>query len=281
VNAATVSEAYEDCRLITRESGSSFYAGMRLLPEERRRAIFAVYALARRIDDVADGDLPAASKLERLASIRTRLESIETDDDPVFVALGDAVRRYPIPLDAFFDLLDGVEEDVRGSRYATFVELERYCRRVAGSIGRLTLGVFETWDRRRAEPLADDLGVALQLGNILRDLRPDLRRGRIYVPDEDLARFGCSVVDGRLEGEPELVVAFEAERALCWLERGLELVPLLDRRSGRAVIAMTGAYRRLVERLASNPRLALETRVSLPGWEKRWVLLRSLAGVSA
>ena len=273
--------AYEECRRITSRAGSSFYAGMRVLPADRRLAIYAIYALARRIDDVADGELPREEKLGRLAAIRAQLGEGTDGDDPVFVALADAVARYPIPLEAFFDLVEGAEADTLGMHYETFPELERYCRCVAGSIGRLALGVFETSDRARAERLADDLGVALQLGNILRDLRQDLRRGRVYLPAEDLARFGCSVASARLEGDAELVVAFEAERALGWLERGLRIVPLLDRRSGLAVLAMTGSYRRLIERIAAHPALALDGRASLPKWEKRLALARSLVGAAA
>ena len=277
----SVAAAYEECRRITRSAGSSFYAGMRLLPADRRQAIYAVYALARRIDDVADGELSRAEKLERLAAIRTVLGTRGSVDDPVFVALADATERYPIPLDAFFDLLEGAEADALGTHYETFSELEHYCRCVAGSIGRLALGVFETSDRVQAQRLADDLGVALQLGNILRDLRQDLRRGRVYLPAEDLERFGCSVAGDRLDGAAELVVAFEAERALGWLERGLRIVPLLDRRSGLAVLAMAGSYRRLIERIAADPALALGGRASLPKWEKRLVLARGLVGAAA
>lgn len=277
----SVTAAYEECRRITSRAGSSFYAGMRLLPADRRLAMYAVYALARRIDDVADGELPRAEKLRRLAAIRAQLGSWDGVEDPVLVALADAASRYPIPLDAFLDLVEGAEADARGTHYETFSELERYCRCVAGSIGRLALGVFETSDRPRAERLADDLGVALQLGNILRDVRQDLRRGRVYLPAEDLARFGCSVSGERLEGDAELVVAFEAERALGRLERGLRIVPLLDRRSGLAVLAMSGSYRRLIERIADDPALALEGRAALPKWEKRLVLARSLVGAAA
>lgn len=275
-----LAEAYEECRRIARESGSSFYAGMRLLPAARRPALYAVYALARRIDDVADGPLPAAEKLARLSALRGELAAADRSSDPVLVAVADAARRFPIPLDAFEDLLDGAEEDVRGTSYETFPELERYCRRVAGSIGRLSLGVFDASDRPAASPLADDLGVALQLGNILRDLGDDLRNGRAYLPTEDVARFGCTLGDGAIEGPAELLVAFEAERALGWLARGLELVPLLDRRSATCVLAMTGSYRRLIERIADDPSLALRSRVSLPAWQKQLVLARSLVGVA-
>jgi len=272
-----IAAAYDECRRIARASGSSFYAGMRLLAPERRDAIFAVYALARRIDDVADGDLAAAEKLERLEEIRGELARIGESADPVLVAVADAARRYPIPVEAFGDLVDGAEMDVRGTEYETFEELVVYCRCVAGSIGRLALGVFDARDRSLADRLADDLGVALQIGNVLRDLSEDLPAGRRYLPREDLERFVVAVRDGRLVGPADLLVAFEAQRGLEWLERGLELVPLLDRRSAACVLAMTGAYRRLLERMAAEPSLALRSRPSLRSWEKGWVLARSLA----
>jgi len=272
-----VAAAYDECRRIARESRSSFYAGMRLLAPERRDALFAVYALARRIDDVADGDLEAAAKLEALAAIRGDLGSIGDSEDPVLLAVADAAHRYPIPLAAFGDLVDGAEMDARGTEYETFEELVVYCRRVAGSIGRLALGVFETRDRTRADGLADDLGVALQIGNILRDLSEDLPGGRLYLPRRDLERFGVTARDGRLDGPADLLVAFEAERGLGRLARGLELVPLLDRRSASCVLAMTGAYRRLLERIAAEPESVLHGRPSLRPWEKGWVLARSLA----
>jgi phytoene synthase len=274
-----VAAAYEHCRRVARESGSSFYAGMRLLAPDRRAAIFALYALARRIDDVADGEV-AGDRLAELERIRARLADMDASDDPVLVAVADASRRLPIPREAFGDLVDGAEMDVRGTEYETFADLVVYCRRVAGSIGRLALGVFDTTDRPRADGLADDLGVALQIGNVLRDLGEDLAGGRVYVPREDLVRFGCEVDGARLAGDAELLVAFEAQRGLGWLERGLGVVPLLDRRSGACVLAMAGAYRRLLERIAADPSLVLRGRPSLRPWEKGLVLARSLAGVA-
>jgi phytoene synthase len=250
---------------------------MRLLPAERRRALYAVYALARRIDDVADGRLPDTEKLFELEAIRADLSRLGESDDPVLAAVADAASRYPIPLEAFGDLVDGAEMDVRGTEYATFAELVVYCRRVAGSIGRLALGVFEARDREVADRLADDLGVGLQIGNVLRDLSEDIPVGRVYLPREDMERFGATVRAGRIEGDADLLVAFEAERGLGFIDRGLGLVPLLDRRSAACVLAMAGAYRRLLERMASEPSLALTGRPSLSGWEKGWVLARSLA----
>jgi phytoene synthase len=273
--------AYEYCRRVARESGSSFYAGMRLLPPERRAALFAVYALARRIDDIADGDLARPEKLAQLGAVRAGLAALETADDPILVALADAARRFPIPAEAFEDLIDGAEADARGDRYETFSELERYCRCVAGSIGRLSLGVFGCSDRELGAALADDLGVALQIGNILRDVSEDAAGGRHYLPREDLDRFGCEAVEGGFNGPVELVIAFEAERGLGWLRHGLGLVPLIDRRSASCVLAMSGKYRRLLERIASEPTLVLEGRLSLRRWEKGLVLARSLARAGA
>jgi 15-cis-phytoene synthase len=273
--------AYAECRAIARASGSTFYAGMRLLPAGRRNAIFAIYALARRIDDIADGELAPDEKLEALAEIRAQLERLPTADDLVLAAVGDAAERYPIPLDAFADLVAGAEMDARGHDYATFADTELYGKRVAGSIGRLTLGVFETSDRAKAEVLAEELGVALQLTNILRDLAEDLRIGRRYLPTEDLDRFGCRASNGHIEGQAELLVAFEAQRALNVLKHGLTLVPLLDRRSAACVLAMAGAYRRLLERIALHPELVLQGRPTLRRWEKGLVLAQSLARSAA
>ncbi len=273
-----VALAYEHCRGIARDSGSSFYAGMRLLAPERRGALFAVYALARQIDDIADGELGPDDKLVELEVVRGRLRHLDEADEPVLVALADAARRFPIPIAAFDDLVNGAELDARGARYATFAELERYCRCVAGSIGRLSLGVFDCSDRERGNALADELGVGLQIGNVLRDIGEDAANGRVYLPAEDLERFGCEAGDGTFSGPIEQVIAFEAERGLDRIREGLELVALLDRRSAACVLAMAGSYRRLLERIAAEPGLVLRGRLSLRPWEKGLVLVRSLAG---
>ena len=196
----------------------------------------------------------------------------------MFVALAHAVLRFPIPVDAFGELIDGVEMDVAGTHYATFADLLPYCRRVAGAIGRLSLGVFDARERETASLYADDLGVAFQLTNILRDIREDLQNGRVYLPAEDLERFGCdlSAPDDRIVD----LVRFEADRARAWFESGLRLLPLLDRQSAACVGAMAGIYRRLLGRIERRPDLVLRGRVSLPTWEKGWVAVRSLAAAA-
>jgi phytoene synthase len=249
---------------------------MLLLPARKREAMFAIYALARRIDDVADSLDDPATQLRLLDGLRAQLDALEAATDPVLVAVNDVVQRYPVPLDAFRDLIDGAESDVRGAEYPAFGELELYCRRVAGSIGRLTIGVLDPPERTRASALGDDLGVALQIGNILRDVREDLANGRRYLPREDLARFGCTYSGGGIDGPVELVLAFEAQRGLGYLDRGLQLLPLLDRRGAACVYALAGGYARLLRRIAAEPSLPLAQRLSLRPWEKTVVLAESL-----
>jgi phytoene synthase len=320
--------AYRYCEEITWSQARNFAYGIRLLPPAKRQALAAVYAFARRIDDIGDGDLPPPAKLAALADARASVTALSAGhhppggngslprenggppgdgaaDDLVLVALADAASRFDIPLAAFGELIDGCEADVRGTTYRTFDDLLHYCRCVAGSIGRLSLGVFGTADVATAAPLADALGVALQLTNILRDIREDYLGGRIYLPAEDFERFGCSLGNGALQpGAAEhgvgqhgsgqhgsgqhgpgngadgdklaALVEFEAERAGAWYAKGLTLIPLLDWRSAASAGAMAGIYHRLLERIAATPGAVLERRMSLSPREKALVAARSL-----
>jgi phytoene synthase len=285
--AETVSDAYVRCEQITRTEARNFSYGIRLLPPDKRAALSAVYALARRIDDIGDGDLPPEEKLRRLADVRAALADPAAQPDPVLVAVADAARRLPIPLPAFGELVDGVEMDVVGRRFADFDELVHYCRCVAGSIGRLCLGVFGARDLVAAAPLADTLGIALQQTNILRDIREDLGNGRVYLPQDELDRYGVTLRldhDGALaddDGALSAMVTFAARRAGGWYDDGLRLLPLLDRRSAACTAAMAGIYRRLSERIAAEPALVRDRRLSLSGWQKAAVAARSLAGRAA
>jgi 15-cis-phytoene synthase len=315
-------EAYDRCEAITRAEAANFYYGIRLLPRERRRAMCAAYAFARRVDDIGDGALDPAEKRHRLAVAAAQLAALESGDassfgsDPVLVALDDARRRFSLPPGALGELIEGVRMDLDGVSYESFEELVLYCRRVAGAIGRVCLAIFDTrggggeaaanasvggaggLDRAQIESLADDLGVALQLTNILRDVREDAENGRVYLPAEDLRRFGLigprdtgdatqllAAIGGADGGPPHpgaseqamsALVHFEAERAQQWFDRGMGLVPLLDRRSAACVAAMAGIYHRLLERIEADPGQALRTRASLSGGEKARVALRSI-----
>jgi 15-cis-phytoene synthase len=280
-----VRAAYRRCEEITWSQARNFSYGIRLLPPAKRRALAAVYAFARRIDDIGDGSLPADRKLAELSRTRDTLAGLIAGrpghGDPVLIALADAAGRFDIPLAAFGELIDGCEADVRGVTYRTFDDLLHYCRCVAGSIGRLSLGVFGTSQPETAVPLADSLGVALQLTNILRDIREDYASGRVYLPAEDFERFGCTLAaepggNGN-HGKLAALVEFEADRARGWYERGLTLMPLLDRRSAASAGAMAGIYFRLLQHIAAEPASVLSTRVSLPAREKALVAVKSLA----
>jgi 15-cis-phytoene synthase len=283
---ADVDTAYRDCERITRRAAANFFYGIRLLPREKRRAMSAVYAFARCIDDIGDGDLDPAGKLEALAAERRRLAllsgpGLNGHRDPVLVALAHAQARFELPLEALEHLIDGVEQDVSGTTYETFDELVAYCRCVAGSIGRLCLAIFGDSGSVEAPELADDLGVAMQLTNILRDVREDEANGRVYLPAEDRRAFGCEDLDTAAPEALAELVGFEAGRAREWFDRGLGLVDGLDARSASCVLAMTGIYRSILDRIAREPTAVMRRRISLPPWEKAWVAARSLAGVGA
>ncbi|WP_432837438.1 presqualene diphosphate synthase HpnD [Dactylosporangium sp. CA-092794] len=283
----SLGEAYLHCVAITRNEARNFYYGIRLLPADKRAVLCAVYALARRIDDIGDGDLPTADKLAALQSLRDDLAAHATSTDPVLVAVADAARRYPVPLGAFGELIDGVEMDVTGRTYTTFDELEVYCRCVAGSVGRLCLGVFGSRPHPEAARYADALGIALQQTNILRDIREDLGNGRVYLPQDDLDQFGVTLAfdeRGALtdkEGGLAALIRFSAERARGWYSDGLRLVPLLDRRSAASCLAMAGIYRRLLARIEAAPQLVYDRRLSLSAWAKAGVAARALSGVAS
>ncbi len=248
-----------------------------------------MYALARRVDDIGDGDLPREKKLVLLGQARADIDSASVDSsDPVLVALADAAHRMPLPMAAFGELIDGCEADVRGRQYRTFEDLLHYCRCVAGSIGRLSLGVFGSSDLRVVRDRADALGVALQLTNILRDVREDLHDGRVYLPTEDLERFGVRFdpdeperpITNQDQTGLQALVRFEARRAERWYGEGLLLLPTLDRRSRACCASMAGIYHELLQRITADPLTAMRRRTSLSGWQKAGVAARSLAGMS-
>ncbi|MFG2332931.1 presqualene diphosphate synthase HpnD [Streptomyces sp. NPDC048604] len=293
--SAPVRAAYSYCETVTGQQARNFAYGIRLLPTEKRQAMSALYAFSRRVDDIGDGDLAPETKRDRLEATRTVLDrvrkgEVEQDDtDPVAVALADAAERFPLPLEGLDELIDGVLMDVRGETYETWDDLKVYCRCVAGAIGRLSLGVFGTQTgapgAERAAEYADTLGLALQLTNILRDVREDAGNGRIYLPADDLAKFGCT--DGfRAAMPPEGadftgLVHYEVRRARALFAEGYRLLPMLDRRSGACVAAMAGIYRRLLDRIEREPEAVLRGRVSLPGREKAYVAMRGLSGLDA
>jgi phytoene synthase len=283
--------AYDLCERITREQARNFYYGIRLLARDRRQMLCAVYALARRVDDIGDGDLPVEAKAAALQQLRGQLaeaaHGVAPEQDPVLRAVTDAAGRLPIPLGAFEELLNGVQMDVEGRRYETFDELVEYCRCVAGAIGRLCLGVFGSRPDPRAPGYADALGVALQQTNILRDIREDLLNGRVYLPQRELDAFGVQLRvgdDGRLvddDGGLAALIRAACRRARDWYADGMLLFPLLDRRSGASAAAMAGIYARLLDLIEADPAIVYDRRQSLSGWQKAGVAARALSGRAA
>jgi phytoene synthase len=274
-----IEDAYDCCERITRREAKNFAYGIRLLRAPERQAMSAVYALARRIDDIGDGTDTPEEKLAGLQLVRKDVDNLDPKtNDPVLVAIADAKRRYDLPMECFGEIIDGCIMDVVGTTYDTIDDLVTYCRNVAGSVGRLSLAIFGTDQPSVAVPLADSLGVALQLTNILRDVVEDRSFGRVYLPTQDALRVSCAPDLSGPDSEIARLVAFECGRAELWFAEGLQLLPLLNPRSRACVGAMSGIYRRLLARIESNPHAVTQGRVSVPTLEKISVAIGSLVG---
>jgi phytoene synthase len=241
----SVDAAYAEVQRVTRERAKNFAYGIMVLPREKRRAIAAIYAFAREVDDVADGDLTHDEKRERLQALRASLDA--EPDGATSIALHDARARFGIPRDALSALVDGGLQDLVQVRYATFDELRGYCEKVAGAVGVACIAVYGSDDVERATTL----GIALQLINIMRDVEEDLGLGRIYLPQDELERFGVDDVT-RVTPGWQAFMAFQAQRARAHLEEGLRLLDSLDRRSALCVATFAGLYRGQLDRMEAN-----------------------------
>lgn len=269
-------KAYSEVERLTRQRARNFAYGIMLLPRPKRRAIAAIYAFARRVDDVADGPLSGGEKRRELERLRDGL-STSGGEDATFVALADARKQFPIPTDALEALVDGGIQDTEQTRYANFDELRLYCSRVAGAVGRACVAVYgpriglsakrtgaraagaERAGGPPGEPTAaeqaETLGIALQLINIMRDVAEDWQLGRIYLPGDELARFGVDeddIAEARVTPEWRELMAFQADRARVHLDAGLTLLDTLDRRSAACVATFAELYRATLERIERN-----------------------------
>jgi 15-cis-phytoene synthase len=245
----SVEAAYAEVERLTRREARNFAYGIRVLPREKRRAISAIYAFARRVDDIADGGLPPGEKRARLAALRSALDAEPVD--PVLVALADARARFGIPAKPLEALVAGGLQDTEQDRYTDFDELHGYCRRVAGAVGVACVAVYGSDDVERAERL----GVALQLINIIRDVREDWQLGRVYLPQDELASYGVSEEDialGRVTPQWRALMAFQASRARVYPEEGLGLLESLDSRSAACVSTFAGLYRATLDRIEAR-----------------------------
>ena len=290
VNAPTLSidAAYARCRAYTRERATNFYYAFRSLPPARRRAIYAVYAFAGWVDDVVDDGDAAAARERGLAAARALLDRVygggsaeDGADAWLPLALGDAVRRFAIPRASFDGLVAGMAQDLTQTRYATFDYLDAYCYRAASVIGLICVEIFGYDRSRRALALeaAIDMGKALQLTNILRDVAEDLRRDRIYLAQADLARHGvpeAALRAGVVTPAVRALLAEYAGRAAACYTSGERLIPLLDGpRSRMCCNALQGVYRSILDGIIKRDYDVFSTRVS-PSRAGRLLLLARL-----
>jgi phytoene synthase len=270
LNAET---AYADVMRITRREARNFAWGVMVLPRPKKQAIAALYAFARRVDDIADSRLEADERRARLEACRASVETLpgSPNGDSVLVALADAMARYPIPKSALLDLVAGGLMDVDKNRYASWQELHEYCRRVAGAVGIACAAVYGPRDHATAAPLAERLGLALQQINIMRDVREDWELGRVYLPQDELKSFDVTEHDiaaGRAGPAWRELMTHQGARADRLLRAGLDLLPLLDRRSALCVRTFAGIYRGLLLQMRERGYDVFSARPQLSRVEK-------------
>jgi phytoene synthase len=269
---------------------TSFYYSFLVLPPHKRNAIIAVWDFCRAVDDAVDevvpesewaGGLSDAARAKAAAQVANwRAELAATYDGmpstPQGTALQPYVREFNLPRASFDDLVDGVEMDLRQDRYDTFAALVEYCRRVASAVGLICVEIFG-YRNQSARAYAENLGLALQLTNIIRDVRTDLVRGRIYLPTEDLARFGVSEDDlrsGQLTSSVVALLRFECERAHSYYRRAAEHLPREDARSLVAAEIMGGIYFEILRRIERRGYDVFSSRVRVPRPQRAVIALR-------
>jgi 15-cis-phytoene synthase len=271
---------FRACQQVARRTASSFACIYWLLPLDQRRGMQALYAFARRCDDIADGPEPLDSRREKLAQWRWQLREALAGqaEDPVLVALADTVSRFVVPQHLLWRIVDGVEMDLDQERYATYAELRRYCEHVASAVGLACLSIWGCRDDEAILPAAD-CGVAFQLTNILRDLQEDGRRGRVYLPCDEMARFGTAPVDwlGPVgTSELQKCLQFQCERAAGLFDAGRRTERYLDLAPKRVFRLMWTTYRAILTRIERDPLDVLTRRVRLSRLHKAWLAARVL-----
>ncbi len=265
----------EYCQQKAAGSGSSFYYSFLFLPPERRRAITALYAFCREVDDVADEVTDVSLARTKLAWWRTEVANVFAGHPrhPVGLALLPFAREYGLDGERMNEIIDGMEMDLAYHRYPDFASLERYCHRVAGVVGQLSASIFGYRNPATLE-YAESLGIAFQLTNIIRDVGEDARRDRVYLPAQDLARFGLGAEDvvARRDGPAfRDLMRFQADRAESLYERALAALPEEDRASQRAGLVMAAIYRTLLDEIRADDFNVLEQRVALTPLRKLWI----------
>jgi len=265
----------EYCQQKAAASGSSFYYAFHFLPPPRRRAITALYAFCREVDDVVDEVHDEDVAQAKLAWWRQEIARTfgGSPQHPVAQALVSIVREFPMPEEHFQTIIDGMAMDLVHTRYLDFAELELYCHRVAGVVGLLSAEIFG-YTNASTRGYARDLGVAFQLTNICRDVGEDARRGRIYLPQEDLSRFGVtpsSILRAQYSPAFAQLMAFEFDRAREWYGKAMAQLPDEDRKAQRTGLVMAAIYRTLLDEIARDGYRVLDRKTSLTPVRKLWI----------
>lgn len=271
-----MTDPHQYCQEKAAASGSSFYYSFLFLPKPRRQAITALYAFCREVDDVADECSDTNLARTKLAWWRTEIANLFADkpQHPVTQALAPAVHEFGLAEEHFLEIIDGMEMDLDQNRYADFKALQLYCYRVASVVGLLSASIFGYSDRKTLK-YAHDLGMAFQLTNIIRDVGEDARRNRIYLPLDELARFGVSETDilhGHEINNVRQLLQFQIDRAQEFYNRAFSELPVIDRRAQRPGLMMAAIYRSLLNEIQSdNCLIVLNSRVSLTPMRKLWL----------
>ena len=277
--------AYDLCRRITKAEAKNFYYAFRTLPAFKRRAIYAAYAFCRLCDDISDDVMSRQGRLEGFRGVRESLAIAreKRSDEPVFAALADAAVRFGIPWEHFDEIVAGVEMDLDITRYETFDDLREYCHKVASVVGLVSIEIFGHEDHPEVEKFAVDLGLAMQLTNILRDIKEDAERDRVYLPQDELQRFECSedyLTNGVVNEPFRELMRFQVRRAREFFDSGRKLIPLLEPDARACTAVLIGVYTSILDRIEAadydvfSQRVSLGTGQKLMTMAKLWTMSR-------
>ena len=270
---------HDYCQQKVAESGTSFYYAFLFLPTQKRQAIHALYAFCREVDDVVDECEDPAVAVAKLSWWRQEVALLEHGQPthPVMIALKEMRQHFDLPLEYFNEIIDGMAMDLEYSRYPDFKSLSLYCYRVAGVVGLLSAEIFGVTDRKTLR-YATELGTALQLTNIIRDVGEDARRGRIYIPVDELQQFNVPATDimnARETAAFKALMAFQAERAQGYYTSALEILPMADRSAQRPGLIMAAVYRTLLDEITKDGFQVLKQKTVLPPLRKLWIALKT------
>lgn len=272
----STAESFAHCEKVARERARNFYWSFLLLPKQKRLAMCAVYAFMRECDDLSDGERASAEAMTRWRADLSRALRGEAPTHPLWPALMDTVGRYSIPHHYLTEMIDGVESDLMAHDFETFDELYRYCYLVASVVGLTIIHIFG-FDDPAAPDLAEECGIAFQLTNIIRDVAEDRDEGRVYLPLEEMRRFGVESVN---EDSPELrrLLASLAGRAKTYYKESRPLIGMMHEDARASMWALVEIYSRLLGRIEAADYNVLPRRIRLSSWEKAWILAQARFG---